>query len=104
MYEGNPTTVLFALQAKAADGAAAPDEGGGSAFWQRAAQLTFEGFNLGLIIALAALGLSLIYGTTGLTNFAHGELVTLGGLARLSCERSLRPAHRPGRGHRGHAG
>lgn len=80
VYEGNPTTVLFALQAKAADGAAAPDEGGGSAFWQRAAQLTFEGFNLGLIIALAALGLSLIYGTTGLTNFAHGELVTLGAL------------------------
>ncbi|MFG1944469.1 branched-chain amino acid ABC transporter permease [Nonomuraea sp. NPDC048826] len=80
VYEGNPTTVLFALQEKGADGAPAPDEGGGSAFWQRAAQLTFEGFNLGLIIALAALGLSLIYGTTGLTNFAHGELVTLGAL------------------------
>ncbi|MGI5270877.1 branched-chain amino acid ABC transporter permease [Nonomuraea sp. CA-218870] len=81
VYEGNPTTVLFALTAKGEDGAAAPDEGGGSsAFWQRAAQLTFEGFNLGLIIALAALGLSLIYGTTGLTNFAHGELVTLGAL------------------------
>lgn len=42
--------------------------------------LAFEGLQFGLIIALAAVGLSLIYGTTGLTNFAHGELVTLGGL------------------------
>lgn len=80
VYEGNPATVLYALQAKAADGAPPGDDGASSAFWQRAAQLTFEGFNLGLIIALAALGLSLIYGTTGLTNFAHGELVTLGAL------------------------
>ncbi|WP_231618769.1 branched-chain amino acid ABC transporter permease [Nonomuraea sp. SBT364] len=81
VYEGNPASVLFALQPKTAAGAE-PEQsgGGGSAFWERAAQLTFEGLNLGLIIALAALGLSLIYGTTGLTNFAHGELVTLGAL------------------------
>jgi neutral amino acid transport system permease protein len=49
--------------------------------WTQAAQLTAEGLRFGLIIALAALGLSLIFGTTGLTNFAHGELVTLGALA-----------------------
>ncbi|WP_328807932.1 branched-chain amino acid ABC transporter permease [Nonomuraea antri] len=79
VYEGNPSTVLFALQPKAAPGAA-PQEEAGTSFWDRAAQLTFEGLNLGLIIALAALGLSLIYGTTGLTNFAHGELVTLGAI------------------------
>ena len=42
--------------------------------------LAVEGLQFGLIIALAAVGLSLIYGTTGLTNFAHGELVTLGAL------------------------
>jgi len=48
--------------------------------WDEAAQLTAEGLRFGLIIALAAVGLSLIFGTTGLTNFAHGELVTLGGL------------------------
>ena len=29
---------------------------------------------------LVAAGLSLIFGTTGLTNFAHGEMVTFGGL------------------------
>jgi len=80
VYEGNPSTVLFALQPKAAAGQPQEADSGGNAFWARAAQLTFEGLNLGLIIALAALGLSLIYGTTGLTNFAHGELVTLGAL------------------------
>lgn len=32
------------------------------------------------MIALAALGLSLIFGTTGLTNFAHGEIITMGGM------------------------
>jgi neutral amino acid transport system permease protein len=48
--------------------------------WEEAAQLTAEGFRFGLIIALAAVGLSLIFGTTGLTNFAHGELVTVGGI------------------------
>ena len=42
-----------------------------------AAQLTVSGFQFGLLIALGALGLSLIYGTTGLTNFAHGEFLML---------------------------
>ena len=44
-------------------------------------QLTVDGIKYGLIIALASVGLSLIFGTTGLTNFAHGELVTWGALA-----------------------
>lgn len=48
--------------------------------WSQAAQLTAEGFRFGLIVALAAVGLSLIFGTTGLTNFAHGELVTVGAM------------------------
>jgi neutral amino acid transport system permease protein len=43
--------------------------------WQRTAQ----GLLLGLLLALASIGLSLIYGTTGLSNFAHAEQVTLGG-------------------------
>ena len=41
-------------------------------------QTLANGLKIGLIIAVAAVGLSLIYGTTGLANFAHGELVTLG--------------------------
>ena len=43
-------------------------------------ELTVDGLKLGLIIAMCAIGLSLIYGTTGLTNFAHGEMVTFGAM------------------------
>ncbi|MEO6115101.1 MAG: branched-chain amino acid ABC transporter permease, partial [Pseudolysinimonas sp.] len=35
----------------------------------------------GLLLALASIGVSLIYGTTGLSNFAHGEMVTFGALS-----------------------
>jgi branched-chain amino acid transport system permease protein len=51
-----------------------------SSLLERSAQLTLDGILLGLVIGLAALGLSLIFGTTGLTNFAHGEILTLAGL------------------------
>ena len=37
-----------------------------------------NGLNFGLLLALAAIGLSLIFGTTGLSNFAHAEMVTFG--------------------------
>lgn len=40
--------------------------------------LTYDGLHFGLYIALAALGLSLVFGTVGLVNFSHGELVTVG--------------------------
>lgn len=40
----------------------------------------FAGLNFGLLLALAAIGISLIFGTTGLSNFAHGEMLTLGAL------------------------
>jgi branched-chain amino acid transport system permease protein len=43
-----------------------------------ALQLFVEGVKLGLLIAMMAIGLSLIFGTTGLVNFAHGEMVTFG--------------------------
>jgi branched-chain amino acid transport system permease protein len=44
-------------------------------------QRILDGIRLGLVLAMCAVGLSLIFGTTGLTNFAHGEVVTFGGLA-----------------------
>jgi neutral amino acid transport system permease protein len=47
----------------------------------QAVQLLVDGIKLGLLIGMAAIGLSLIYGTTGLTNFAHGEAVTFGAMA-----------------------
>ncbi len=40
-----------------------------------------RGLQFGLVIAMAAIGLSLIFGTTGLTNFAHGEFLTGGAFA-----------------------
>jgi branched-subunit amino acid ABC-type transport system permease component len=43
-------------------------------------QLMVGGVVFSLLLAMAALGLSMIFGTTGLTNFAHGELITFGAL------------------------
>lgn len=48
---------------------------------ERLASLVASGVRFGLVIALAAVGLSLIFGTTGLTNFAHGELIAFGAIA-----------------------
>lgn len=48
--------------------------------FEKIAQRAADGVRLGLIIALCSVGLSLVFGTTGLTNFAHGELITFGGL------------------------
>jgi branched-subunit amino acid ABC-type transport system permease component len=46
----------------------------------QALQLAVGGLVFSLLLAMAALGLSMIFGTTGLTNFAHGELITFGAL------------------------
>jgi branched-chain amino acid transport system permease protein len=54
---------------------------GGASTFERLANLVASGTRFGLIIALAAVGLSLIFGTTGLTNFAHGEMIAFGGIA-----------------------
>ena len=48
--------------------------------FDRILQLSFAGVRFGLIIAITSVGLSLIFGTTGLTNFAHAEMVTFGGI------------------------
>ncbi len=68
---GSARTVLFTLGERERDL---------TTKWDQAAQLAFEGLRFGLVIALAAVGLSLIYGTTGLTNFAHGEIITFGAI------------------------
>jgi len=39
------------------------------------------GINFGLLLALASVGLSLVYGTTKLSNFSHAETVTFGAVA-----------------------
>jgi neutral amino acid transport system permease protein len=43
-----------------------------------AVRVLVDGIRFGLVIGITGIGLSLIFGTTGLTNFAHGELVTIG--------------------------
>ncbi len=48
---------------------------------RKASQSLLNGLFLGLLLALGSLGISLVFGTTGLTNFAHGELITFGALA-----------------------
>jgi neutral amino acid transport system permease protein len=55
----------------------------------RVAQLIVDGLVFGLIIALSGVGLSLVFGTTGLTNFSHGDLMTLGALAAFVFNRTL---------------
>ena len=44
------------------------------------AQALVDGIKYGAIIAITAIGLSLVFGTTRLINFAHGEYVTLGAM------------------------
>ena len=51
-----------------------------TSFGEYVLQSSVNGLRLGLLLALASIGLSLIYGTTGLSNFAHAEMVTLGGM------------------------
>lgn len=54
-----------------------------TSFWDQFASRAVNGLNFGLMLALAAIGLSLVFGTTGLSNFAHGEMVTFGALMAL---------------------
>jgi len=72
--DGKDRRVLFPL----VEGEGGSTSGSGGVSLRRISQLTVEGFKLGLYLAMAAIGLSLIFGTTGLTNFAHAELITFG--------------------------
>lgn len=67
--DGQSRQVIFQL----GEGAA-----GGLSTYSRVASLLVVGLKLGAIIALSSVGLSLVFGVTGLVNFSHGELVTFG--------------------------
>ena len=52
-------------------------------FFDQLLDRLMNGLNFGLLLALASIGVSLIYGTTGLSNFAHGEMLTFGAIVAL---------------------
>ena len=72
--EGSTSTALFALGER---------EDTRPLLIQRLAQSSVNGLKFGLIIAMTAIGLSLIFGTTGLINFAHGDMVAMGAFIAL---------------------
>src|SRR3954466_13487799 len=46
--------------------------------WWLVLQVAIEGLSYGMIIALIALGYTMVYGIVELINFAHGDLFMLG--------------------------
>lgn len=70
-----------------------PSASTSKSFGDRFLQLFVEGIKYGAIIAITAVGLSLVFGTTGLINFAHGEMVTLGAMAAFFF--NVSPFHLP---------
>lgn len=53
-------------------------------FFDQFVSRAISGLNFGLMLALASIGLSLVFGTTGISNFAHAEMVTFGALMALT--------------------
>jgi branched-chain amino acid transport system permease protein len=47
-----------------------------TSFFDQFVERVINGLNFGLMLALGSIGLSLIFGTTGIANFAHAEMVT----------------------------
>ncbi len=93
---GVPANFLVSPSNPAIGATPAPGANGGTPrqtsveFWNIFWSKIVTGLIFGLLLALAAIGLSLIYGTTGLNNFAHGELVTFGALVAYSFSGVLR--------------
>lgn len=58
-------------------------DSGGTSSLSTIPQLVVDGILFGILIALGAVGMNLIFGTTGLSNFSHGELLTLGAFTAI---------------------
>jgi branched-subunit amino acid ABC-type transport system permease component len=79
--DGEPTDAASDGAAPVGEGLGGADTTSGSGpslgqIWQQFG----SGIRFGLLLALASVGISLIYGTTGLSSFSHGEQVTLGAM------------------------
>lgn len=91
---GNPRAALFGLEVgEGATDRTAADAREVSTFTDDVAARLVDGIVFGLILAVAAIGLSLVFGTTKLVNFAHGELVAFGAITAwfLSSEGPMLP-------------
>ncbi len=84
-----PISAIFALTGDiAGDGGdgAAPASSGIDSDFERYIDRAASGVRVGSLVALAAVGLSLIYGVTGLVNFAHAEMVGFGAIVTWTVE------------------
>ena len=61
-----------------------PDPNPPSPWYEQGLQLAVGGIVFSLLLALGSLGLSMVFGTTGLTNFSHGELITFGAIVAFA--------------------
>ena len=66
--------------------------------WANFVSQMFNGLVLGALLALISSGLTIIYGTLGVLNLAHGAMFMLGGYAGWVAYSLYRLVHR--RGHR----
>jgi branched-chain amino acid transport system permease protein len=81
VQEGQRKLVLYPLVAGGAQ--AQEQEASGPSPVTRVLQVVLDGLVFGLIVAMAGVGLSLIYSVSRIINFAHGEFMTLGALLAL---------------------
>src|SRR5690606_39495219 len=54
-----------------------------TSFLDQFTERLINGLNFGLLLALASIGVSLIFGTMNLTNFAHAEMVSFGAIMAI---------------------
>ena len=84
-----PIGALFGLAGELADGtgrSATASAAGDDTWLDRYVDRAASGVRVGSLVALAAVGLSLIYGITGLVNFAHAEMVGFGAIMTWTFE------------------
>ena len=84
IVDDNPREVEFGLTGSVIiNSFLAPGVRTQTSFLDQVLDRLMNGLNFGLLLALAAIGVSLIFGTTGLTNFAHAEMITFGAIVAL---------------------
>ena len=64
--------------------------------WPNFVSQVFNGLALGALLALISSGLTIIYGTLGVLNLAHGAMFMLGGYAGYVAYQLYRLVHRRG--------